>query len=61
MKKSILNLGKALNKADQKQINGGNDGPCGELGGTIFYDRTKESCRLVHEIWYEGHCWACYE
>lgn len=23
MKKSILNMGKALNKADQKQINGG--------------------------------------
>ncbi|MCF2875524.1 MULTISPECIES: hypothetical protein [unclassified Tenacibaculum] len=31
MKKSILNLGKALNKADQKAINGGmfgNECPC---------------------------------
>ncbi|MGQ3679031.1 hypothetical protein [Tenacibaculum discolor] len=27
MKKSILNLGKALNKADQKQINGGDMTP----------------------------------
>ncbi len=32
MKKSILNLGKALKKADQKNINGGQvfNGPCFE-------------------------------
>ncbi len=28
MKKQILNLGKALNKAEQKQINGGYMGQC---------------------------------
>ncbi|CAL2104710.1 conserved protein of unknown function [Tenacibaculum sp. 190130A14a] len=27
MKKSILNLGKALNKAEQKQVNGGSSCP----------------------------------
>jgi hypothetical protein len=33
MKKSILNLGKALNKIEQKQINGGAIGvSCLELG-----------------------------
>ena len=33
MKKSILNLGKALNKANQKQINGGKmEATCEELG-----------------------------
>ncbi|WP_062057052.1 hypothetical protein [Aquimarina longa] len=28
MKKSILNVGKALSRIEQKQINGGGDGPC---------------------------------
>ncbi|MEQ6125286.1 hypothetical protein AAON49_13845 [Pseudotenacibaculum sp. MALMAid0570] len=28
MKKSILNIGKALNKAEQKQVNGGMNGIC---------------------------------
>jgi len=28
MKKSILNLGKALNKAEQKEVNGGSLGQC---------------------------------
>ncbi|CAM1350219.1 hypothetical protein [Tenacibaculum crassostreae] len=32
MKKSILNLGKALNKAEQKQINGGDDPILGDPG-----------------------------
>ncbi|CAM1339559.1 hypothetical protein [Tenacibaculum aestuarii] len=32
MKKSILNLGKALNKANQKQINGGSNGFCYQEG-----------------------------
>jgi hypothetical protein len=30
MKKSILNLGKALNKAEQKSINGGRGAECGK-------------------------------
>ncbi len=33
MKNQILNLGNALNKSEQKQINGGNmDATCEELG-----------------------------
>lgn len=28
MKKQILNVGKTLTKAEQKQINGGTDDPC---------------------------------
>ncbi|MBA6156382.1 hypothetical protein H3Z83_07630 [Tenacibaculum sp. S7007] len=34
MKKSILNLGKALNKVEQKQINGGTDPISGDGGGS---------------------------
>ncbi|WGH76870.1 hypothetical protein P8625_06930 [Tenacibaculum tangerinum] len=30
MKKSILNLGKAISKSKQKQISGGNDAPMGD-------------------------------
>jgi len=53
MKKSILNLGKALNKSDQKQINGGtstdctadpiNLGPDGCPCG-CYYDNEINSC-----------------
>ena len=32
MKKSILNLGSALHRAEQKQINGGYNGSCPTLG-----------------------------
>ncbi len=41
MKKSILNLGKALNKAEQKQVNGGNSGrSLLSNGGSGFYCST---------------------
>jgi hypothetical protein len=56
MKKSILNIGKVLNKVEQKQINGGNsiacnadpinlgpDGcPCG-----CYYDIETSSCVIL--------------
>ena len=60
MKKSILNLGKTLNKAEQKSINGGVS-PCGPLGGTIFLARSEESCALIPGIWSGGKCWVCFE
>lgn len=59
MKKSILNLGKALNKADQKQINGGiaqgcyQDGrKCCQTGpgGHTFCDAGR--CDRFGCIWY---------
>ena len=39
MKKSILNLGKALNKSDQKQINGGANGFCYQEGSRCCENR----------------------
>ncbi|WP_428742083.1 hypothetical protein [Tenacibaculum sp.] len=44
MKKSILNLGKALSKADQKQINGGDKlpNPCPCTGS--YTDHGDGSC-----------------
>ena len=47
MKKQILNLGKALNKAEQKSINGGY--------------KTKTSCDAMGGFWglhIDGH-WCC--
>ncbi|WP_428742081.1 hypothetical protein [Tenacibaculum sp.] len=37
MKKQILNLGKALNKANQKQIIGGSFSSCDTYSGPICY------------------------
>ena len=53
MKKSILNLGKALNKAEQKQINGG----LTELRKSDFCDKyvteiTYSKCQCT----YLGNC-----
>ncbi|TDQ23973.1 hypothetical protein [Tenacibaculum caenipelagi] len=59
MKKQILNLGKALNKADQKQINGGGFGSCYQDGwkccqttsrGIVFCDAGK--CGTYGCFWY---------
>ncbi|MFY0629886.1 MAG: hypothetical protein JXR05_05855 [Flavobacteriaceae bacterium] len=50
MKKSILNTGKALDKAEQKQINGGTGYPCGPL--TCYFP---ETCGQVNGVW------ACIE
>ncbi|PKH50677.1 hypothetical protein CXF68_08195 [Tenacibaculum sp. Bg11-29] len=46
MKKSILNLGKALNKAEQKEINGG-----------FFFDTS--GCHIVGSGDYGIICSAC--
>ena len=51
MKKSILNLGKALNKADQKQINGG--ASCNTYSGPGCYGIDNGfcgSCRDYHTL-----------
>jgi len=65
MKKSILNFGNALNKAEQKSINGGERpilvevGPCGETGGIVTTD-TLESCLENNwGTWYQNQCWIC--
>ncbi|WP_237274786.1 hypothetical protein [Tenacibaculum ovolyticum] len=58
MKKSILNLGKALNKAEQKEINGGLN-QCNTYSGPIYYDQNNcdafnalpfyhQNCVMVH-------------
>jgi len=43
MKKSILNLGKALNKTEQKQINGGVN-PTGCAPGSPIYFQSGTCC-----------------
>lgn len=43
MKKSILKLGKALNKAHQKEINGG-FGLCSDYNGPMCYSDTIPGC-----------------
>jgi hypothetical protein len=64
MKKSILNLGKALNKAEQKEINGGIGirpvyEPCGDTGGMPV---SSAHCGMgtYGTQWYNGVCYACY-
>ena len=60
MKKQILNLGKALNKAEQREVNGGRgDGPCGKTGGMVI-NYSQEQCFGYGEFWYNNQCWACY-
>jgi hypothetical protein len=67
MKKSILNLGKALSKVDQKQINGGNNcdyyrehGLCfGPVPGCLSCDQIEGypgaiSCVLIHSDCFDG-------
>jgi len=48
MKKSILNLGKALNRAEQKEVNGGG-----------FWPRTEKECYLCWGHWEEWEFPAC--
>ncbi|CAL2104707.1 conserved protein of unknown function [Tenacibaculum sp. 190130A14a] len=42
MKKSILNLGKSLNKAEQKAVNGGFGNTCGGFGS--YYVNNCNDC-----------------
>lgn len=44
MKKSILNLGKALNKIDQKQIKGGRLPDLGQECGFVLFPSTESQC-----------------
>lgn len=53
MKKTILNLGKSLNKTEQKTINGGNS--CSTYSGPIYYDQN--NCEAFHALpLYHQHC-----
>jgi len=63
MKKQILNLGKALDKAEQKSINGGlGSSPCGTFPGVLIPNQTAESCLTVrYAMWYTNECWMCAE
>ena len=47
MKKSILNLGKALNKAEQKEINGGSTTMSRKCNVGIFTKCTREEQALA--------------
>ncbi len=60
--KKLMNLkgAKALNRNEQKIINGGGlqkDGPCGSTGGTIVHCDTTCHCG---GNWSGGCCWVCY-
>lgn len=44
MKKSILNFGKALNKTEQKSINGGITNTCGNFGLGSYYVNSCSEC-----------------
>lgn len=69
MKKEILNIGKAISKAEQKQIQGGfpmyppGANPPPECNGEAYLEpyNTEMSCTtgLGNRIWYEGRCWTC--
>ncbi len=62
MKKSILNIGKALDKIEQKEINGGRrpgSGPCGGTGG-IPVNPAHCQAGTWGTNWYNGVCYACF-
>ncbi|MBA6156389.1 hypothetical protein H3Z83_07665 [Tenacibaculum sp. S7007] len=49
MKKSILNLGKALNKAEQKTVNGGRK-QCDSNGDRICEDRGRHCAEFYCQL-----------
>ena len=53
MKKQILNLGKGLNKAEQKAINGGQLLLCQNMTNPSAWECTYEECRDRGGIWYD--------
>ncbi|RKF02911.1 hypothetical protein C8N26_2558 [Tenacibaculum lutimaris] len=44
MKKQILNLGKALTRTDQKQVNGGGLANCSTYSGPYCYSDIESNC-----------------
>ena len=48
MKKSILNLGKVLNKSKQKEINGGWKNQCDTYSGPNYYD--ENNCNAFNTL-----------
>ncbi|MFD2566432.1 hypothetical protein [Pseudotenacibaculum haliotis] len=58
MKKSILNIGKALSKADQKEINGGGRGNC-----SLSYCLSHCQYECVETVnWHtQPPCWECVD
>ena len=56
MKRQILNLGKALNKADQKEINGG----LGPLKPFICCDPALQCCTTSHLAQNNASCGGTY-
>ncbi len=64
MKKSILNIGIALEKKEQRQINGGNPPggltPPQECNGNGYLEPFDQAgCAFFGFIWHEGRCWSC--
>lgn len=69
MKKEILNVGKAINKAEQKQIQGGFPGyppglnPPPQCNGNAYLELifNEQDCTtgFGFGIWFEGRCWTC--
>ena len=57
MKKQILNLGKALHKADQKEINGGYIMPdCEDVGWGDYQCSLAEHNPPIYDKWYRKCC-----
>lgn len=52
MKKSILNIGKTLNKAEQKEVNGGGGGYICNWEGDPVVCRFASQCTLGPNGWY---------
>lgn len=67
MLKNISNLGKALNKVEQKEINGGlgilkpiEDGPCGPLGGRSA-SHNEVICSAIGGVYLgNNNCFVCH-
>ncbi len=57
MKKSILNIGKSLNKTEQKEINGGSILPtCSDLGWSPYTCAIAENDPPFGDKWYRECC-----
>lgn len=61
MLKNILSVKgvEALDKKDQKEVNGGRTRYCGGTGG-IPINWPQSQCSGYGVQWYNGQCYACY-